>query len=381
MAVMNPVHRGLRVLHVAAGNLFGGVERMLLAIAEAQQPDDCVHDFALCFDGRVARELRERGGDPGVLGAVRFRRPDTVWRARRALRRMLAPRRYDAVVCHSPWPCALAAPVVRRAHVPLLMWVHDIPQVDAWPERRVRRYPPDRFICNSGFTADAVARWAPGVPRDVIYPPVLANPPLDPVERRRVRGAVGATERTAVIVLASRLERYKGHHVLLRAAVRLRGEFAIWIAGAPQRAHEARYLEELHQLAADPALRGRVRFLGDRPDVRRLIAAADIHCQPNIAPEPFGIAFVEALYARVPVVTTANGGAVEIVDEGSGVLLPDASEAALAEALQQLMDNRAVRQMLGAAGPARARRVSDPDVRLREICAVVRAQAAPVPAV
>jgi len=377
--VKQPTRHGLRVLHVAAGNLFGGIERMLLAIAEAQRPDECAHDFALCFDGRVARELRERGGDPGMLGAVRFSRPDTVWRARRALRRMLASARYSAVICHAPWPCVLAAPVVRRARRPLLMWVHDIPQADAWPERKVRRYPPDRFICNSRFTADAVSRWISAVPRDVIYPPVLPNPPLHADERRRVRGAVGAGDRTTVIVLASRLERYKGHHVLLRAAVRLRGDFAIWIAGAPQRAHEADYLEELHQLAADPALRGRVRFLGDRPDVRRLIAAADIHCQPNTSPEPFGIAFVEALYAGVPVVTTATGGAMEIVDAQSGVLLREASEAALAEALQQLMDNRAGRLTLGLAGPSRARRVADPELRLLEMCEIVGAQVSPVP--
>jgi glycosyltransferase involved in cell wall biosynthesis len=256
--------------------------------------------------------------------------------------------------------------------------VHDIPQVDAWPERKARRYPPDRFICNSRFTAEAVSRWMPSVPRDVIYPPIVPNPPLHRDERRRVRGAVGASDRTTVIVLASRLERYKGHHVLLRAAMRLRGDFAIWIAGAPQRAHEADYLDELHQLAADPALRGRVRFLGDRPDVRRLIAAADIHCQPNTSPEPFGIAFVEAMYAGVPVVTTASGGPLEIVDGQSGVLLRDPSEAALAEALQQLIDNRVGRLALGSAGPSRARRLADPELRLREICEVVRALVTPV---
>lgn len=376
---MKPTDPALRVLHVAAGNLFGGIERMLLAIAEAQRPDECAHDFAVCFEGRVARELREHGGDPGVFGAVRFSRPSTVWRARRVLGRMLASARFDAVICHAPWPYVLAAPVVRRRRRPLLMWVHDIPQIDAWPERKVRHYPPDRFICNSRFTADAVSRWMPGVPRDVIYPPVLPNPRLHPDERRRVRGAVGAADRTTVIVVAGRLERYKGHHVLLRAAVRLRGDFAIWVAGAPQRAHEADYLEELHQLAADPALRGRVRFLGDRPDVRRLIAAADIHCQPNTSPEPFGIAFVEALYAGVPVVTTASGGAMEIVDAQSGVLLREPSEAALAEALQQLIDNRAGRLTLGLAGPSRARRVADPDLRLQEMCEVVRAQVSPVP--
>lgn len=375
---MYPPSGSVRVLHVAAGNLFGGVERMLLGIADAQQPEDCAHDFALCFDGRVARELRERGADPRVLGAVRFSRPASVWRARRALRRVLASTTYDVVICHAPWPCALAAPVVRQARRPLFMWVHDLPQPDAWPERKVHRHPPDRFICNSHFTAEAVRRWTPEVPRDVIYPPVLPNPPLRGEERRRVRASAGATERTTAIVLASRLERYKGHHVLLRAAMRLRGDFAIWIAGAPQRPHEAQYLAELHQLAADPALGARIRFVGDRADVRRLIAAADIHCQPNTAPEPFGIAFVEALYAGVPVVTTGIGGATEIVDRHCGVLLREPGEAALAEALQQLIDNRAARLALGAAGPSHAQQVSDPEARLREMCAIVRAQVSAV---
>jgi glycosyltransferase involved in cell wall biosynthesis len=49
-----------------------------------------------------------------------------------------------------------------------------------------------------------------------------------------------------------------------------------------------------------------------RSDVARLLAAADIHCQPNIGPEPFGITFIEALYAGLPLVTTSIGGAIEM---------------------------------------------------------------------
>src|SRR5438045_4044963 len=79
--------------------------------------------------------------------------------------------------------------------------VHDIPLWDAGPERKVRRYPADRFICTSRFTAEAVSRWMPSVPRDLIYPPVVSNPPLNAEERRRVRAAAGAGDRTTVIVL------------------------------------------------------------------------------------------------------------------------------------------------------------------------------------
>ena len=56
-----------------------------------------------------------------------------------------------------------------------------------------------------------------------------------------------------------------------------------------------------------------------RDDVPRLLAAADIFCQPNLGPEPFGIGFVEALSAGLPVITTATGGALEIVDGDCGI--------------------------------------------------------------
>ena len=49
-------------------------------------------------------------------------------------------------------------------------------------------------------------------------------------------------------------------------------------------------------------------------------AAADVYFQPNTGPEPFGTAFVEALYAALPVVGTNVGGAAGIVTQDCGVL-------------------------------------------------------------
>ncbi len=362
-----------RVLHVAAGNLFGGIERMLLAIASAQQPD-CRHDIAVGFDGRLAAELRAAGLDAHVLGDVRFRRPDTVWRARRVLLRLLDAGRYDALIAHAPWSGALASPVARRAARPWLQWMHDPPRPDEWPERRVTRHRPDLFVCNSRYTSDAVARWQPDVPRAVVYPPVVPGAPLTSDERRRLRAGLGAGDGTVVIVLASRFERWKGHALLLQAAARLRGDFTIWIAGGVQRPVETDYLDELAERAADPALAQRVRFLGDRHDVPRLMAAADVHCQPNTGPEPFGIAFVEALYAGLPVVTTAMAGALEIVDGTCGLLVREPSDILVAEALQSLIDRPALRASLSAAAPAQARRISDPIARLADVRDLIQAQ-------
>jgi glycosyltransferase involved in cell wall biosynthesis len=369
----------LRLLHVTAGNLFGGIERMLLTMTAAAVPE-CTDDIAVSFAGRLASDLTAAGAPPHVLGDVRFRRPDTVWRARRSLQRVLAGGSYDAVIAHAPWSCALAGPAARRANRPLFMWAHDLPQPAGWSERLVARVPPDRVICNSAYTADGITRWLPGVPRAVIHPPVLPAAATSATERGRLRAALGAGCDTTVILLASRFEPCKGHRVLLEACGRLRGDAVVWIAGGPQRPAERVYLEELSRMAA--TISGvAVRFLGERDDVPALMSAADIYCQPNISPETFGISFVEALAAGLPVVTTACGGALEIVDDRCGILVREPLPVLVADALQRLIDGPALRASLGAAGPAQARRVSDPQARLAEVRDVVRTQLAATAAV
>jgi glycosyltransferase involved in cell wall biosynthesis len=365
----------VRVLHVAAGNLFGGIERMLLAVVSASRASgSSVHDVAVAFDGRLAGELRGAGSPACVLGNVRFSRPDTVWRARRALRRLLARHRYDAVITHAPWSTALAAPSVRRSNIPLFSWIHDAPHADQWPERRAARVPPDRFICNSCYTAGLVGRWVPGVTRDVIYPPVLMTAPGG--NREEVRRELGESGETVVVLMAARMEPWKGHRVLIDAARYLRGDVAIWIAGGAQRPEERAYWNELSGAAAAQGERVRIRLLGERPDVTRLMRSADIYCQPNTLPEPFGVAFVEALAAGIPVVTTAAGGAVEIVNEACGVLIPHADGTTVAGALQRLIDDPALRRSLGQQGPSRAMRISDPARALNRLEQLVREQRA-----
>jgi glycosyltransferase involved in cell wall biosynthesis len=167
--------------------------------------------------------------------------------------------------------------------------------------------------------------------------------------------------------MASRFERCKGHMELLHAAAALRGDWTIWIAGGAQQPHEREYERELRAAAAALPDSRRVVFLGERTDVAALLRAADVHCQPNTGPDAFGLAFVEALYAGLPVVTTDIGGAGEIVTPACGVLLPAGDRTALASSLQSLIDDPGRRAALGAAGPSRARTLCDPD---RQMCAL-----------
>src|SRR5262249_52915005 len=87
---------------------------------------------------------------------------------------------------------------------------------------------------------------------------------------------------------------------------------------------------------------------------------ADVYCQPNAEPEPFGVVYVEALRAGLPVVAAAAGGPSEIVTETCGLLVPSGDAAATADALRSLIEDPDRRRALGAAGPARAAELCDP---------------------
>jgi glycosyltransferase involved in cell wall biosynthesis len=356
----------MRVLHIDGGNLYGGVETLLFTLARYRHLcPDMTQEFALCFDGRLKTELIGEGVAFHDLGEARIRYPVSVWRARRRLQEILSGCRFDAIVCHNIWPLALFGPTVRRAGTPLLLWAHGIVDGRHWLERLALRTKPQPILCNSRCTERALSALYPGTSTEVIHYPVAPGS-VEPGTREAVRCELDTTPDAVVIVQVSRLEEWKGHRTLLNGLGLLRDipDWTCWIVGGVQRAHEAHYLESLKILAADLRISERIRFVGQRSDVPQLLAAADVFCQPNSGPEPFGIVFVEALYAGLPVVATAIGGAQEIVDGCCGRLVPSSDAGALRDALAELIASFRMRQCLGRQGPARARVLCDPEQQL-----------------
>jgi glycosyltransferase involved in cell wall biosynthesis len=368
----------MRVLHLHSGNLFGGVETLLLTLARHDGAADLHGEFGVCFDARLAGSLRGLGARVHLLGAVRFSRPLTVWKARKQLRSVLRGERYAAVVCHSPWALALFGATVRAAGVPLVLWQHDAVRGRHWVDRWARRASPDLVICNSHYTRQTLPALFPEVSSVVLYCPVDPVAPVEPADRELLRAELATPEGAAVVLQVGRMEPFKGHahHLAALARIGAARPWVLWVVGGAQRPQEQIYLEELRALADRLGIADRVRFVGHRGDVNRLLHAADVYSQPNELPEPFGIAIVEALYAGLPVVSTRFGGAEEIVTPDCGVLVAPHDVGALAEALHSLVDRPELRRALGVHGPERARAVSDPQrvlPKLERVIAGLRA--------
>jgi glycosyltransferase involved in cell wall biosynthesis len=378
----------MRILHLYSGNLYGGIEKVLVTLAaERERCPEMLPAFALCFEGRLADELRAAGASVHLLGNVRLSRPWTTLSARRRLKRLFdASPDFDVVITHSTWAHAVLAPVIRRVGTPLCFWAHDAYKSLNQIDRIAGRTKPDRVIANSQFTLGTVPMLFPNVPGEVLYYPLPLPPPMDrQATRRELRQSLGCAPQTTVIFMGARLEPYKGHKLLLEGLALLKQpDWEAWIAGGPQRPREIRYYAELKSMAQRLGIGDRIRWLGQRNDIPHLLAAADIHCQPNTGPEPFGIVFIEAMQAGLPVVTTRLGAASEIIDQSCGVLTVPGDCRSLGTALESVMDPAARASL--ASGPSRAKALCDASQQLTSLSRLLvqtsrRQDVSPQPAV
>lgn len=352
----------LRVLHLATGNIFGGIETFLLTLARSANLEPLMTpEFAVCFPGRLRDELTATDRPVHDLGPVRISRPWTVWRARRRLRAVLRATRPDRVVVHGTWSRAVFGRVVRKQGIPLVFFVHGPISAASFIDRLAARVPVDAMIANSEYTLRVCEHFFAGVPRSVCRCPVepISKARLNRNEKRR---ALGTPATRTVIIQVSRLERWKGHRLLIEALGGLDDatEWELWIVGGSHRPEEKEYLHELQSLAADEGKANRIKFLGHRSDVGDLLGAADVFCQANLSPEPLGLVFVEALYAGLCVVTPNFGGGAEIVSDTCGILTPPGDVTALTAALEKSISNSGFREEAAIAGPARAAELCDP---------------------
>jgi phosphatidylinositol alpha-1,6-mannosyltransferase len=119
----------------------------------------------------------------------------------------------------------------------------------------------------------------------------------------------------------------------------------------------------VERLAAQTAPAGSIVFAGEvsDDDLPSLYSAADVFAMPcrsrwgGLEVEGFGIVFMEAASAGLPVVAGRSGGAAEAVADGdTGLVVDGTDDAAVVEAIVRLLRDPSAASAMGARGRARA---------------------------
>jgi phosphatidyl-myo-inositol dimannoside synthase len=223
----------------------------------------------------------------------------------------------------------------------------------------------DRLIANSRFTCELIEQRY-GLKSETVWPAIGEDDLAVPQEDRL----------TLEVISVGRLVPRKGHVLAIGAVARLAGEYPglhyTIVGDGPERA-------KLEELAGSLGVAERIVFLGEVSDEekRRRLAAASVFVLPvrgdPADPEGYGIAYLEAGAARLPVLATRTGGVAECVREGESGLFCDASVPGVESSLRLLLDNPELRHRLGDGGRAVAEssRWSD---RARDLLDILEAE-------
>lgn len=154
-----------------------------------------------------------------------------------------------------------------------------------------------------------------------------------------------AQEDPPTVLSLGRMMPVKGQDVLLEAFALVRDRHPqarlILIGDGPAR-------QEFEQLAARLGIADAVDFVGQRDpdDVRIFMGRTAVFALPSRS-EGLPLALLEAMAAGLPVVATRVGGVPDVLEPGTGLLVPPEDAAALAEALSKLLDRPAEAAAMG----------------------------------
>ncbi len=316
--------------------------------------------IGVCADGRLLADVRAEGFRIVTPPLARNLSPVAQFRAYRALLALFQAEKPDLVHAHMPISGFLARLAARAAGVPHVAYTcHGFlfNQPGPWPRRAASlameliagRVTGIFTTVSTEEAADArrlhIARApvAIGNGRD----PALFRP--DDAARRAIRAELGLAEDEVVVTALSRLVRHKGYPELLAAMKDVPA--TLLVVGERLGSDHG---EDMEPYFAAAGLGARLRRLGYRADVAAVLAASDIFVLPSHF-EGLPMSIIEAMFCALPVVATdIRGPREQVVPGETGLLVPPATVAPLAEALARLARDPAARARMGAAGRARA---------------------------
>lgn len=342
----------MRILQISSAQSLGGGERHLADLANGLAQRGHEVYAALRPKSSLREELRDVPKEN--LITVPLRNSLDAGSAR-DLARLVRQHRIEIVHAHMARDYPLAAFAVRRNPVAkLIVTRHVLFQLNRL--HRITLAKSSRIIAVSQAVASQLRA-------DEIASAEKVTVVLNGIDTRRFQKARAEFNREEflrnwklpagclLVGTVGELTPLKGHAELVKAAARILEHHpnAHFIIAGTDSSREEKHRKELSQLIEQLNLGERVTILPWLEDISQLYCALDVFVSASHT-ESFGLAIVEAMATGTAVVTTATGGAKEIVRAGkTGLMVPIGDVASLADAMSGLLQDEARRISMGTA--------------------------------
>lgn len=189
----------------------------------------------------------------------------------------------------------------------------------------------DRFIAVSRFVKKSIIQRLAinGEKIEIIHNTVNLQKSY-PEEKTNLKNRLALIEKQIVLLTVGRLNPPKGHTFLIQALGLIKEtfpDFVLLVVGdGPSR-------DQLQQLSRSLDLEERIRFLGERNDVKELLSISDIFILPTLS-EGLSVSLLEAMFMHRLCLVSDIEPNKEIIDDGKdGLLFKTGDSQSLAETL------------------------------------------------
>lgn len=179
-----------------------------------------------------------------------------------------------------------------------------------------------------------------------------------------IRQKLGLQDNEVLIGMIARVHPWKGQVYFLNIAKHILDVFPdvkFVMVGDVYPGNEYLY-GEIEKVKTELGIQDRIIDLGYREDVPQILSGLDIFILPSTAPDPLPTVILEAMATAKPVVATAHGGAIEMLEDGeTGFLVPWNDAAKASKIILPLIENKCMRESMGLKGRNRVQRLFSSD--------------------
>ncbi|MDP2939657.1 MAG: glycosyltransferase [Candidatus Omnitrophota bacterium] len=347
------------------GDIIGGGQISLLNLLERLDKEKFEPIVVCPTEGSLVKRLKELNIEVKIIQMKSLKRFNisSFIKSVLGLRKLIRDRNIDLIHANGSRACLYAGIAAKKKNVPLI-WHVRVADSDALLDRFLAKLST-KIIAISNAVNNRFS-WMKNREARVItiYNGIDLRKFNPSLTKSNIREELNFVQETPLVGTVGRLDWYKGHKYLLKAArivVDNIPECHFLIVG------EGEKRKKLESLTSQLKLNNNVIFTGYRDDIPEILASLDLFVLPSVS-EGLGRSIVEAMAMERSVVATNVGGIPEVVqDKLTGILVLRKDTKAMANAIIDLLISKDKANKMGLVGRKRAEVMFDLDTNVKKI--------------